>query len=91
MEFISGMFFLERLVTCRICGRDETRLDCNNNQIWIVDKDRDGNWTREYICYSCFYLNNRFCFRCGKEYGLLRYYDNDGLWNGRRICRSCLS
>lgn len=91
MQFYSCMDFLDKLVICRLCGSDESRRDVNDRNIWIVDKNRNGNWTHKYICYTCYYLDNRFCFSCGQEHGLLCHYDIDGLWNGRRICRSCLN
>lgn len=91
MKFISGMFFIERRIICRLCGSEDTRLDYNNEQIWIPDKNIDGDWTHRYICYSCRYLNNNYCFKCGGEDKLIFHYDNDGFWNGRRICYFCVT
>jgi hypothetical protein len=91
MQFISHMIFLNKVIVCRICGSDETRFDCNNDPIWIVDKNRDKERTGKFLCYDCRYLNNRWCYICGKEDNLLWIYDVNGYWNGQRICRGCLS
>jgi len=90
IEFWDGMDFFDYIVECRLCESTESRRGSNNKPIWIPDKDIDGNWTHRYLCYSCRYLNNNYCFRCGREDGLLWHYDNDGLWDGKRVCRSCL-
>lgn len=89
MQFICQMDFLNKLIKCRLCGSDESRRDYNNDYIWISDKNRDRNWTHEYICYDCRYLNNNYCYKCGREDSLLWNYDTNRLWDGRRICYFC--
>jgi hypothetical protein len=90
MKFVDQMDFLDRMIICRICGSEESRRDCRNRFIWVTDKDRHGNWTHQYICYNCAYLNNRYCHICGREEKLMFHYDNDGYWDGRRICYFCI-
>jgi len=85
------MDFFDRVVECRLCGSTESRRNASNKPIWIQDRDRYGNWTHEYICYSCRYLDNNYCYKCGKEDKLMFHYDNDGYWDGKRICFSCMT
>lgn len=91
MQFIDYMEFLDKLIRCRLCGSDDSRRDYKNDYIWIADKNRDGNWTHEYICYDCRYLNNNYCYRCGRSDNLFWSYDMNGFWDGRRICYFCIA
>jgi hypothetical protein len=85
------MDFFDYIIECRLCGSTDSRRGYNNKPVWTRDKDIDGNWTHQYICYSCRYLDNNYCYKCGEEKKLIFHYDNDGLWDGKRICFSCMA
>ena len=90
MQFYSSMDFVEKDIRCRLCGSDESRRNADNSFLWIQDKDMYDKPTKEFLCYQCRYLNNTFCFRCGRQEKLVFHYNNNGLWDGRRICYYCV-
>lgn len=90
----------ENEVRCRLCGTDITRKKSDRKPIWIKDKDIKGDSTGQFICYSCAYLKEKICHKCGctkffinnlsKSYNFMfKHYDENGRWTGKYICRGC--
>lgn len=76
---------------CFLCSSPYTRSDATGKYIWITHKSKYSE--REnidaYICYDCAYVRNRYCCKCGGDIKLLKVYDENGYWDGRRVCNSC--
>lgn len=81
-------------IKCRLCGSSETRIQSNEDPIWIEDKNARGDFTGYYICYQCHYNKDKICHKCGtgqilKSIRMIKYYDDNGLWTGEYICLNC--
>lgn len=78
-------------IKCRQCESYITRARADGKPIWIKDKNSIGEWTNQFICYSCAYERDKLCYKCGCDTDkyTTKYYDNKGLWTGKYICDSC--
>lgn len=81
-------------VTCRLCKGSETRILSNGEPIWIKDINAQGNWTKQFLCYDCYYNGEKICYKCGieqivKSMHMMRHYNGYGLWTGKYICSNC--
>lgn len=78
-------------IKCRLCESYKTKLKTNGEPIWIKDKNSRGEWTNQFICYSCAYENDKSCHKCGNDTDKYntKYYDNKEIWTGKYICDSC--
>lgn len=80
-------------IKCRLCKGAETRVSSIGKPIWIRDKNIRGDWIGQYLCYDCYYKQEKVCYRCGaeqiiKSMHMLRHY-NRGTWTGKYICQDC--
>lgn len=85
-------FLNPKVIKCRLCKSDKTRILSNGNPLWIRDKDIKRNLTGSYLCYRCAYENEKACHRCGVLGSLVmmtKHYNEDGIWTGNYICVRC--
>lgn len=80
-------------IKCRLCKNDDTKILSNGEPIWIKDNDIRGDWTGQFLCYNCYYDDDKVCYKCGaeqitKSVQMYRHYYK-GVWIGKYICRDC--
>lgn len=77
-------------IKCRLCESYKTRARADGELMWIKDKNSRGEWTNQFICYSCAYESNKSCYKCGcnTDKYTTKYYDK-GIWTGKYVCDAC--
>lgn len=80
-------------IKCRMCRSGETRISSDGEPIWIKDNDIKGDWTGQFLCYTCYYDTEKVCYKCGmvqitRSIKMYRHY-HDGIWTGKYKCREC--
>lgn len=81
-----------KVIRCRMCKSDTTRILSNGNPIWIRDKDIKGDLTGSFLCYRCAYDSEKACYKCGVIGSLVQMtkrYNDDGAWTGTYMCVRC--
>ena len=78
-------------IKCRLCESYKTKARSDGESMWIKDKNSRGEWTNQFLCYSCAYEKDKSCCKCEADTDkyMTKYYDGKGIWTGKYICDSC--